>query len=47
MTRYQLRVSDPVPNDPVPIPDPIPKPQPLPEPPVDPDPHPIVTPPAY
>lgn len=44
MTRYPSRVSDPIPNDPVPIPDPIPKPQPIPEPPLDPDPHPIMIP---
>ncbi|ENT6811142.1 hypothetical protein ABK735_21290 [Enterobacter kobei] len=31
----QLRQSDPVPTDPVPMPDPIPRPQPMPDPPPD------------
>ncbi|WP_407929067.1 proline-rich small protein YnaL [Intestinirhabdus alba] len=31
----QIRLSDPVPVDPTPIPDPIPRPQPMPDPPPD------------
>nr|WP_322744972.1 hypothetical protein [Enterobacter asburiae] len=31
----QLRQSDPIPSDPVPMPDPIPRPQPMPDPPPD------------
>ncbi len=35
-----IKMSDPVPTDPVPVPDPIPRPQPIPEP--TPDPGPIL-----
>ncbi len=33
-----LKMSDPIPTDPAPVPDPIPRPQPIPEPPTDPGP---------
>lgn len=41
------RMSDPIPNDPVPVPEHIPRPQPLPDLPDDPDPHPIIDPPPF
>ncbi|MGT8856469.1 proline-rich small protein YnaL [Enterobacter sp. 186315] len=34
-TSSDIRLSDPVPTDPTPIPDPIPRPQPMPDPPPD------------
>ncbi|WP_425279765.1 hypothetical protein [Citrobacter sedlakii] len=33
--KLEIRFSDPVPTDPVPVPDPVPRPQPMPDPPPD------------